>query len=483
MEIDWSKLTDQEIIELEELYRQRDFEDFKKQLLLPEDKNPNYEVLFNAIRNQKYDEKGNLLSGYRGAGLEGSSRSGKTWSGIDIIIWLCDVIHKNSGCEINIYRETYNEFKTTLYGDFKRRLDDFDLPNPFHKAQEIKSFKIGKSTIYFLGDGKHGGGCDYAFYNEIMFLKQHVFDQSEMRCRKFWWADYNPSVTDHWFFDKVLTRPDVIFLRTTYEDNMKFISFGELNKIKGYEPWETDSYVVMDGEIFYNGEPVTEKNQPPPNIKNIEAGTADEFNWKVYGLGLRGAMKGVIFNHVEWIDKFPDMGYSYGMDFGFTVDPTTLVKHAEDEHNIWFELLLYEPLETPQEISDYMEAIGIEKDLPITADSSDKHVSENKGAIEMVKGLKKLGWKVSKVIKSKSVMFWLTSMKKKKIHIVKNHMYMQAKKERENYRMKEINGIAINQPEDKYNHMWDGDRYAHMGWNGSSKVYEMTEEESKNLNY
>jgi len=482
MSIDWSKLSDAEIIELEELYRLRDLDILKSGLNNTKDKNLNYDFLHSAILQQNYNAKGELISGFRGCALEGSSRSGKTWSGIDIIIWLCLEKHQETGCTINIYRETYNEFKTTLYDDFKRRLDDFDLPNPFHNAKEIKSFKIGKSTIYFLGDGKHGGGCDYAFYNEIMFLKQHVFDQSEMRCRIFWWADYNPSVTEHWFFDNVLSRPDVGFLRTTYQNNLQFISPGELNKIKGYEPWESDSYVVMDGEIYYNGEIVTEKNQPPPNIKNIEAGTANEFNWKVYGLGLRGAMKGVIFNHVEWIDEFPDMGYSYGMDFGFTVDPTTLVKHAEDDYNIWLELLCYEPIETPGEISDYMEAIGIEKELPITADSSDKHVSENKGTIEMVKGLRKRGWKVSKVSKTKGVMYWLNSMKKKKIHIVKNQFYIQAKKEKENYRMKEINGIAINQPIDAFNHFWDGGRYGHMAWNGSSQTFTTTPEELKKLN-
>lgn len=464
-------LTESEIQELETLLKVREIDVSRKRLkTIDQDSNKNYEFLFKAINEQKYNERGELTSGYRGCALEGSSRSGKTWSGVDIIIWLALYYEKN-GCTINIYRQTYNEFKTTLYDDFKRRLDSFGLPNPFHAAKEIKSFKISKTTIYFLGDGKHGGGCDYAFFNEMMFIEQHVFDQTEMRCRKFWWADYNPSVTDHWFFDKVLPRQDVGFIRTTYKDNLQHISFGELNKIKGYEPWESDTYVVKDGDIFYNGSIVTETNQPPPNIDNINAGTADEFLWKVYGLGLRGAMKGVIFKHVEWVDSFPDMGYAYGMDFGFTVDPTTIVKHAEDDHNIWLELLCYQPIETPKEISDYMEAIGIEKELPITADSSDKHVSENKGSIEMVKGLRKLGWKVSKVSKTKGVMYWVNSMKRKKIHIVKNQFYQQAKKEKENYRMKEINGIAINQPIDDHNHFWDGGRYGHMAWNGSSQIF------------
>lgn len=456
-------LTESEILELEALLKDKEIRDLKKGLSsFNEFTSPNYKALYNAITTQQYNRKGELTEGYRGFVLEGSSRSTKTWSGIDIIIWLCTVVEES--CTINIYRETYNEFKTTLYDDFKRRLDDFELPNPFHNAKEIKSFKIGKNTIYFLGDGKHGGGCDYAFYNEAMYVDHQVFDQSEMRCRKFWWMDYNPSFTDHWVFDRVVTRPDVGFLRTTFRDN-PFISNGEKNKILSYEPWLPDSYEIIGSDLIYNGEIISEKNQPPIHPLNVSNGTSDEFMWKVYGLGLRGAMKGVIFPHVVWIDEFPDMGYSYGNDFGFTSDPNVTVRYAEDAKNIYIEPLCYQPIETPEELNNFWNSIGLENTLPITCDSSDKYTGENKGTVEMVSSLYDAGWSVSKVRKTKSVMYWLLSMKNKRIHIVKNHLYSQAKKEQENYRFKEINGIQINQPIDMYNHLWDAARYAHIAYN------------------
>ncbi|OHT44432.1 terminase family protein [Flavobacterium tructae] len=483
-------ITDEEILELENLLKERDIDIARGRLcVLNEGTNPNYRILYNAITDQHYNENGELVRGFRGCALEGSSRSGKTWSGVDIIIWLCLFVEVD-GCTINIYRETYNEFKTTLYDDFKRRLDDYSLPNPFHNAKEIRSFKIGKSTIYFLGDGKHGASCDYAFYNEIMFLENSVFDQSEMRCRKFWWADYNPSVTEHWFFDKVLSRPDVGFLRTTYLDN-KFVSAQERNKILSYEPWKPGSYIVKNNVICcYNKEtkkvePIGKTNQPPPHPANISNGTADEFMWKVYGLGLRGAMKGVIFPFVEWIDKFPEhIAPIYPNDFGFTTDPNTLIKYGEDEYNIWIEPLSYEPIENPEDLSDFIEAIGLEKDIIMPCDSADKYTGENKGTVEMVKGLKKQGYvNAFKIKKTKSVMYWLNSMKKKKIHIIKNHLYQQAKKEQENYRMKEINGIAINQPIDQFNHIWDGSRYGHIAHNSPTIVLQSSQESINNINY
>ncbi len=467
-------LTDAEILELEKLVNERTL------YVISEDTNPNYEYLFNALKEQEFNDKGELISGKRGVGLEGSSRSGKTWSWIDILFYIC--LFVETECTINIYRETFEEFKTTLYDDFKRKLDQYQLPNRFHNADRIKSFKIGKNLINFIGCDKvskaHGAGCDYAFFNEMIHIPKSIFDQVEMRCRKFWVGDWNPSVTQHYIFDNILTRPDIGYLRTTFETN-KHLSAQERNKILSYEPWKPGSYKVVDNEIYYKGLPISATNQPPPHPTNIDNGTADEFNWRVYGLGLRGAMKGVIFQHVKWIkpSEFPDMEYRYGMDFGFTTDPSTLVRHAEDDYNIWLELLMYEPTENPDIIDDYLTKIGIERDKLINADSADKYTGENKGTVEMVKSLKEKGWNIKKVKKNKGIMFWVNSMKKKKIHIVKNHLYVKAKKEQENYRLREINGISINQPIDGHDHFWAGSRYAHMIFNSPQEIVETTSQE------
>lgn len=468
-------ITDAEIIELEKLLQeQKRYELFSGLENFTEKTSPNYKFLFNALNSQKWqkDELGRikLVDGFSGVALEGSSRSTKTWSGVDFIIYLGAIKHKEKGCTINIYRETYNEFKTTLYDDFKRRLDDFGLPNPFHNAKEVPSFKIGKTTIHFLGDGKHGGGCDYAFFNEAMMISQEVFRQVTQRCRIFWWMDYNPSFTQHWVFDNVLPRPDVGFLRTTFKDN-PYISPTELNTIIGYEPWQSDSYEVTEDGVFYNGQPITENNQPPPHLENVENGTADEFMWKCYGLGLRGAMKGVIFPNVSYIDEFPeDLPFIYGNDFGFTADPNSTVKYCETEEEIFVELLIYKPIETAELLSQEFLNVGINYELPIICDSSDKRVSEKNGVINMVNDLIEIGWKASKVKKNKSVTYWVSSMKnKKRINIVKDKagLWKKAKLEAENYIWMEIQGIQINQPIDKYNHFWDSTRYCHMVWNQS----------------
>jgi phage terminase large subunit len=426
---------------------------------------PNYIRLHDAIENQEWgfddDGKPVLLNGVAGQILEGSSRSTKTWGGVDCIMWLCTDKHKDDGCTINIYRETYNEFKTTLYDDFKRRLDYYELDNVFHRSKEVKSFRIGKSTINFLGDGKHGGGCDYAFFNEAMMIRREVFDQVEMRCRKFWWMDYNPSFTRHWVFDNVQPRKDVGFLRTTFRDN-NFISATELNKILGYEPWDSGSYeVTEEGQLLYQGVEIDEKNQPPPHKENVEQGTADTFMWKCYGLGLRGSQEGLIHKGVVWIDEFPNIAHTYCTDFGYVNDPCSVNKYAEDEDNIYIEPLIYQPISTPDEMDAAMVAVGVDSELPNAADSSDVYMSEI-GKIEMVRSLRNMGWEIFKISKTKGNYHWINSMNDKKIHIVKNHLYEEVKPETENYIWKTVNGIPINQPIDAWNHFWDSSKYGHM---------------------
>ena len=84
----------------------------------------------------------NYREGTRGVILEGSSRSGKTWSVLDFLIWICAT---HGDVTINILKESFNSFKTTLYDDFRVRLSMFphlDRYNVFQRLKEVSSFKI-----------------------------------------------------------------------------------------------------------------------------------------------------------------------------------------------------------------------------------------------------------------------------------------------------------------------------------------------------
>jgi len=371
--------------------------------------NPNLQFLHDNFRKK------------RGVILSGSSRSGKTWSSVDFLIWLCTI---ETGITVNIIKESYNSFKTTLYDDFNRRLPDFGIASPFQSKQEVQSFRLFGNKITMMGADNpskfHGASCDYFYINEALDVNQDVFDQLEMRCRKFWWMDFNPKFTDHWIYDKIQPRDDVGYLSTTFHDNPN-VSDAERRKILSYEPTET----------------------------NIRQGTADDYMWNVYGLGLRSAPEGLIFQHVTWIDKFPENieKIYHGCDFGYTQDPTALVKLGVDGENLYLQKLFYKPTPSSNELIPVIRQMVPEAN--VWCDSSDPG---------MISDLRRAGLKVFAVNKfAGSINYGISLLKKYKIHLVDCPEW---RKEQASYRWREIRGIKLDEPIDESNHLWDASRYA-----------------------
>ena len=361
--------------------------------------------------------------------LEGGSGSAKTWDIIQFLIYYCQVnIDKNK--DILIFRNTFADLRKTVIKDFEkilRRYELFEL-DKYRKSTPV-SYNLFGNMIYFTGldgAGAHGERHDIIWGNEAMELNFDDFRQLNQRCNEAFFLDYNPYYTEHWIYSNILTRPDTKYFRSTQLMN-PFLPSGQRKEILAYKP-------------------------TPENIKN---GTADDNLWKIYGLGLKGSVKGLIFNSVTWIDSFPKCQYEYGLDFGFTNDPTALVRIGKQGLNLYLELLCYEPIDNAFAISEMLTNLKIEKWLPITADSADKYNDSS-----MVMQLRDLGWKINKVNKGKGILWRIGMMKKYKIHIVRN---TNAKREQENYKWREINGQHINEPIDKFNHFWDAAGYGLLG--------------------
>ena len=362
--------------------------------------------------------------GYAGAILEGSSRSIKTWSGIDFIIYLCSYVETNA--TIKIIKETYNSFKTTIYEDFNRRFPMAGLPSPFANRQDVSQFKLYGNTIHLLGADTetkfHGSGCDYFWINEWLDVPESVVDQSEMRCRKFFWGDYNPKFSDHYVYNRYCSRKDMAFLKTTFLDN-PYISESEKRKILSYEPTQS----------------------------NIDQGTADDYMWAVYGLGLRSSPEGLIFQHVTWIQEFPkDIERIYfGSDIGKTNSPSTVVKVGVSGDCLYLEKKAYAPTPSPNEY------------IPLVRNAINGSVCWSDCAEPgYISDCRRAGLKVLGVRKYPgSIDHGISLMKKYRIHIVDCPEF---RKEQSNYKYRTINGIKLDQPIDDFNHLWDAARYAVM---------------------
>lgn len=377
---------------------------------------------------------------------EGSTRSSKTWDFFHFLVMYCDH-NRNKQNEIYILRETLTNCKDYTFKEFKNCLNIMKVWNESHYRNPQKPYyNLFGNNVYFRGldDSAEGYPSDILFINEALENKnKEKVEGLSMRCRKLMVMDWNPKYTSHWCFE-LEGQPNTFFTHSTYKNN-KHLEQSIIRKIESYNP----------------------------DIReNVINGTADDYRWLVYGKGLRAAPEGIIFTNVRYIDEWPeDIAPVYGMDFGFTADPSALTKVGENKTDIFLELLMYEPTENPDIINDYAISNNISKIIPCTADSSDKYTGENKGTVEMVKSLKEKGWRISKVRKTKSIMFWLMEMKKKRINIIKNHLYRYAKIEQENYRLKTVNGIAINQPIDDFNHFWDSARYGYMSFNSQRDAF------------
>jgi phage terminase large subunit len=370
--------------------------------------NKNFRALVNAYK-----------SGFRGVVLEGSSRSGKTWAGIDFELYLTS--HEEERQVINNVRETYNSFKTSLFDDFDKRLNQIEVKSPFQN-KDVTSFNLLGNKVNFIGADKvskfHGMGSDFFFINESLNgIEKEFFNQLEQRCRKFWWMDYNPSASDHWVFD-LEKRPDVLFVKTTFLDN-PFISKHEKAKILSYDP---------------------------SNPINVINGTADDYMWKVYGLGERASPEGLVYPSVTWIDALPEDYESefYGTDWGYTIDPTAIVRIRLSGRNLYAKLLTYTPIESDDDCIELIQKID-----PLGIYHAD---SEN---LVRIATIRRADINIVPAM-NKKIKFGISQVKNFKIHIVRDP---DAKKEVNNYKWRSINGIQLNEPVDKYNHMWDAIRY------------------------
>lgn len=404
---------------------------------------------------------------------EGGSRSSKTWDAMHFIYAICDH-NPNKGLDIYILRETLikcRDFTLKDFTDVLKLIGDYD-PNALIKSPK-PYYNLKGNNVYFRGledeENSEGYPSDILFFNETLEMRKTQIDGLKMRCRMLMICDWNPKFTTHWAFD-LENGKNTLFTRSNYKNNPK-LQESIVEELSSYNPFEEGHCYIENHKLMYNGAEVSDTNSPPPNIENINRNTADLYRYKVYTLGLRGVMKGLIFQNVSYIEEFPDIAHTYGLDFGFTADPTALVKYAQQGDNIYLELLSYAPMETESVICDYLDKIGVEKLTPITADSADRYVSADKGVQDMVTAIRRKGYSCTKVRKIKSVMYWLLEMKKLKIHIVINNFSKFAKIEAENYRFKEVNGIEINQPEDAHNHFWDASRYAFMSYNSKSSIW------------
>lgn len=296
----------------------------------------------------------------------------------------------------------------------------------FNKSELTYRYHGATYEFYGLDSPQklHGIEADYFWLNEAIETSKDDFDQLEQRCIGKWILDYNPSTDEHWIYDSVLRRDDVRYIHSTQLDN-PYLPKHIREKILSYEP----------------------------TPENIKVGTADKFKWAVYGLGKRSRRAGAVYTNWEETTDFPTefKWRCWGLDFGFTHDPTALVEVTYQGGKLWVKEIIYETGLTNADISA---KFGLERHDEIIADSAEpKSIEEIRRAGFRIRGVKKGADSIrSGIDKLKTIQIMVHSDSMNIIKELKSYAWKRDFKTNQ----------SINVPEDDNNHALDALRYVAM---------------------
>lgn len=194
-------------------------------------------------------------------------------------------------------------------------------------------------------------------------------------------------------------------------------------------------------------------NLPPRYIEDILA-RLPEAKKKRFMLGEWTDPEGTIFTNWD-IQEIPDeirlhSRHSYGLDFGYSIDPAVLVDTYVNGDDIWFDELIYETQLTNRDLGGMMQKM-VQEGVPIYADSAEP---------KSIEELRRAGLNVVGALKGPdSVRVGIDWLLAKHIHITERSM--NAQMEASNYTWRTArDGDLQPVPIDDYNHFWDAARYS-----------------------
>jgi len=195
----------------------------------------------------------------------------------------------------------------------------------------------------------------------------------------------------------------------------------------------------------------------PQSAELLESFNAvDDNYYRIYTLGLwGGVLEGLIYDNWQIIKEIPKESklLGYGLDWGFTNDPTAIVKVNMGENILYLDEILYKKGMTNQELCLEMNLCGIIGSDEIVADSA-----EPKSIQELYAG----GFNVHPALKGPdSIRAGISKIRQYKIKVTSRSRNLI--RELKNYRWKmDKDGNSLNVPIDNYNHGLDAVRYVVM---------------------
>ena len=273
--------------------------------------------------------------------ITGGRGSGKSFALNSFLLLLTYEV----GHTILFTRYTLTSAHISIIPEFVEKIEMADLHNDFSITKdEIINLRTG-SKILFKGI-KTSSGTQTANLKSLQgvttwvldeaeeLVEEDVFDKIDLSVRNFSKQNrviliLNPTTKEHFIYSRffeqkgveagvTLTKGDTTYIHTTYLDNKEYLSDSFLNQIVALKD-----------------------NNPKKYQHTILGGWLDK-------------AEGVVFTNWKFGEFNPDnLQTSFGQDFGFSIDPTTLVEVAIDKSKriIYVKEHLYKPKLTTSEIA------------------------------------------------------------------------------------------------------------------------------------
>lgn len=351
---------------------------------------------------------------------EGGTRSGKTYAILQLLHLYAST---HAGKVISVVSETMPHLRRGAIRDYQAILKVLGAwaPDRWSVLGSTYHYPNGSFVEFFSADqpGKVlGPARDVLFLNEAINIPWEVARQLAVRTRGRIVCDYNPAHS-FWSHEQIQPRPNAITLRSTYKDN-----------------------------AFLTREQVAE----------IEAQRSDERWWRVYGEGLVGELSGQVYTF-EQIDALPDasgLREFWGLDFGFTHDPTALAHCLADTGRriLYAEEQLYERALLNADIVARLHGLGLRPGDVIYADCAEP---------KSIEEIRRAGFKITAAdkgapVKSDKLRYQIQWLQGWQLKVTKASV--NAIKELRNYTWAtDSDGNALDYPIDNFNHWLDALRY------------------------
>ena len=356
-----------------------------------------------------------LADGYNIVVNKGGTRSGKTWSLLQCVYFLAT---RQRNKVISVIGETIPFLKRGAIRDFRAVVDDLWVADNWNSTDKIYTIPQTGSTIeFFSADNEskvHGSARDYLFINECYFIDWEIYRQLAVRTRKAILLDYNPR-SRFWVDERLLGREDVALIHSTYKDN----------------PYLTDM-----------------------QVREIESYRNDANWWRVYGEGETGSVEGLVYTNWSICKEMPQPYKKefYCIDFGFTNDPTAILRVRLSGGELWVQELCYATGMLNKDIVKCLQDAGVARGALIVCDSAEqKSIAEinNIGGFRAVPVAKGKG----------SVVAGITAVQAYRINVMQESLGTIDELRNYSWQRDSKTDSYINEPTDKYNHAMDALRY------------------------